>query len=105
MLNTTAASKPPPLRKASPLLERAVYLSAILGPFSSVPQIYAIWFVDTSPVGVSMTTWLLFLLISVLWLAYGIVRRDRPLIISNSIWIVLEVIIVVGAIRLTEGWR
>ncbi|MEP7270288.1 MAG: SemiSWEET family transporter [Acidobacteriota bacterium] len=79
------------------VMDKLIYLIAALGPLSSLPQIIEIWFVDKSAVGVSFSTWLLFLLMSVAWLIYGIMQRDRPLIISNALWIVTDAIVIAGA--------
>jgi uncharacterized protein with PQ loop repeat len=63
-----------------------------------VPQIIEIWVTDKSAEGVSLVTWLLFTLMSMVWLWYGITKRDRPLIISNALWIITDGIIVAGAL-------
>lgn len=88
---------PQPL--APGLVGKAVYFAALCGPFSAVPQIAEIWFIDRSAHGVSLTTWLLFFFMSAIWLWYGISRRDRPLIISNGLWLIGEAIIIAGAIH------
>jgi len=75
---------------------RTAYVFALCGPLSSVPQMWEIW-ADRDAHGVSLLTWTLFLVTSAVWLAYGVVKRDRPLIISNSIWVVCEAIIMLGA--------
>ena len=82
-----------------PMVGRLVYLAAFIGPLSVIPQVAEIWFVDHSAKGVSLITWLSFTLLSAVWLTYGIQKRDRPLMISNSLWVIGEVIVVAGAIR------
>jgi len=86
-----------------PFVAKTAYVVALCGPLSSVPQMWEIW-ADRNAAGVSLVTWTLFLLTSVVWLLYGIVRRDRPLIISNSIWIVCEAIIMLGAFLYDVDW-
>jgi uncharacterized protein with PQ loop repeat len=77
-------------------MARVAYVVALCGPLSSVPQMWEIW-ADRDAAGVSLVTWTLFLVTSVVWLLYGIVKSDRPLILSNAIWVVCEAIIMVGA--------
>ncbi len=84
-------------------IARLAYLVALVGPFSSIPQIVEIWFVDKSAVGVSFLTWSLFFLVSVVWFLYGWSRRDRPLIISNGLWMLGEAVIMIGALRFEGG--
>ena len=78
---------------------KLIYVAAVAGPLTIIPQIAEIWFVDKNAAGVSMTTWLSFSLLSLIWLIYAIGERDRPLIISNALWLVGELIVVAGAIH------
>lgn len=80
----------------SDFISKAAYVVALAGPLSSIPQAWEIW-IERNALGVSFVTWTLFLLSSVIWLLYAILKRDRPLIISNSLWVVAEAIIMVGA--------
>ena len=82
---------------------KVAYIVALVGPLSSVPQIYEIW-TERNASGVSFVTWTLFLLTSVVWLLYGVAKRDRPLIISNALWVVGEAIIMVGAALYDDDW-
>jgi uncharacterized protein with PQ loop repeat len=81
------------------MIGRLVYVAAFIGPLTIIPQVAEIWFVDRSAKGVSLITWLSFSLLSLVWLVYGLSRRDRPLIISNSLWLLGELIVVAGAIH------
>jgi uncharacterized protein with PQ loop repeat len=82
-----------------PVIGKIVYLAAFIGPLSVIPQVAEIWFVDHNAQGVSLMTWLSFTILSVVWLLYGIEKRDKPLMISNFLWVVGEVIVVAGAIH------
>ncbi len=81
------------------VIGKLVYAAAFIGPLTIIPQVAEIWFVDHSAKGVSLMTWLSFSLLSLVWLVYGLSRRDRPLIISNALWLVGELIVVAGAIH------
>ena len=77
-------------------IEKVAYVAALAGPLSSVPQLWEIW-MDRHAAGVSLVTWTLFLVTSTVWLFYGLSKRDRPLIISNALWVVFEAFIMLGA--------
>lgn len=80
------------------LTARLIYLVAVFGPFTATPQIFEIWS-EKSAAGVSFMTWSLFLVMSVIWFTYGAVRRDLPIMISNGLWCIMELIIIIGAAR------
>ena len=85
-------------------IDRVVTVIAFVGPLSSLPQIFEIWFVDKSAAGVSVITWTAFVLMAVIWLLYGIVHKQRPIVISNALWIVAQSLIVIGALRFDFDW-
>jgi len=87
-----------------PAIDRLVTAVAFIGPLTSLPQIFEIWFVDKSAAGVSVITWTAFVLMAIVWLVYGIVHRQRPIIISNTLWIVAQSLIVLGALRFDFDW-
>lgn len=70
---------------------------AFLGPITAIPQVYLI-FTEKSVQGVSVWTWFFSGIFSLSWLVYGIVHKEKPLIISSVLWIVVSGLIVLG------GW-
>ena len=58
------------------LLDKIVMVVAIVFPFTTLPQIYKIW-VFKNVAGVSLTTWSLFFILSIPFLIYGIVHKER----------------------------
>jgi uncharacterized protein with PQ loop repeat len=85
-------------------IDRVVTAAAFIGPLTSLPQIIEIWFVDESAAGVSVLTWSAFVLMAVVWLLYGLVHKQRPVIISNTLWIIAQSLIVLGALRFDFDW-
>lgn len=92
------------LRDHEHAIDRVVTAVAFLGPLTSLPQIIEIWFVDKSAAGVSILTWSAFVVMAAVWLLYGIVHKQRPIIISNALWIVAQSLIVAGALRFDLDW-
>ena len=74
-----------------------IYVMAILGPVIAIPQIIKIW-VDKSAAGVSIVPWIGFLLGSIIWMIYGILHKEKPIIITNALWIIANSFIVFGVI-------
>ena len=75
-------------------IDRWVYVAIIIGPLFTIPQVYSIWIEHTK--GVSLITWASYLAASVIWLIYGLKRKDMAIIIVEVIWIILSVLILVG---------
>lgn len=69
---------------------------------SFVPQVWTTW--KTKDVsGISLPTYLIISVGLFLWLVYGILKGDLPLMIANSIMVILTTIISVMKILYSEG--
>ena len=77
------------------LVNGLVYLGGVFGPLFTIPQMAKIW-VDKNAAGVSAISWGAYFLGSVFWVVYGVVHKEKPIIILNSIWLVLDLIIIIG---------
>jgi uncharacterized protein with PQ loop repeat len=77
------------------IMDKLVYVSALFGVFANIPQLTKIW-IDKSVAGVSIVTWIGFLLGSSFWLCYGIVHKEMPIIITNGLYVATQFIIVLG---------
>ena len=75
--------------------ERLMIFVAIIGPFANLPQIIKIW-VKKKSNGVSLFSWILFSTLSLIWLSYGIFKKDKYVIITFAITLILQLTIVVG---------
>ena len=70
---------------------------AIIEPLSTVPQIVEIY-TTKNVESLSLLSWLLFMVASVIWLVYGIKIKNVPLIASSIMWVSTEVLLIVGII-------
>ena len=89
--------KYPHPKKFKRVFDNVIFIVAILGPFMALPQLIKIW-VNENAAGVSIISWGAFFVISIFWFAYGVLHRERPIIISSSIWATLQLFIVVGIV-------
>jgi uncharacterized protein with PQ loop repeat len=76
--------------------DRFIYLIAFAGPVMTIPQIYDIWV--TKQLAVNAVTWSGYLVIGIVWLGYGIVHKEKPIIYSNLLGIITTGLVVLGAI-------
>lgn len=64
-------------------------------PVLTLPQAWTIW-VSHKTEGVSLTTWSVYLVSSALFVAYGLVHRQRLLVITYGPYVVVEALIIAG---------
>jgi MtN3 and saliva related transmembrane protein len=74
-------------------LDQLVYVVAVISPLSAVPQIMKLWNGESD--GVSVLSWLIFGLVAAIWLLYGFAHKEWPIIVSNTLWFIVDIAIVV----------
>lgn len=79
------------------LMDKLIYIIAIIGPVIAFPQVFDIWFYKDVG-GVSIITWSGFLIASIFWIVYGIMHEEKPIYIANSIWALVHILIITGVI-------
>jgi uncharacterized protein with PQ loop repeat len=77
------------------LLDRVVLCLATIGPLFELPQLFKIYS-EKSAQGVSLLTWAFFVLFAIPWVIYGIVHKEKPIIVAYSLWILIDTAIVIG---------
>lgn len=70
---------------------------AFIAPLSSAPQLVTI-FGKQEAAGISAASWAMYLMAALITLAYGVFHKLRPIIISQSLWIVIDILIIVGVL-------
>lgn len=76
--------------------DKVVAVAAFAYPLSGLPQ--AILVFQGSTDGVSLTSWVSFSLFSLLFLIWGIMHKIKPIIVTNLLWLLVDIFIVVGTI-------
>lgn len=78
-------------------LERAMVVVAVVEPLMTIPQIVDL-FSKPGQDHVSVLTWILYMVTSVMWLVYGLYHKNMPLILTGALWVIMEGLVVVGAV-------
>lgn len=76
-------------------INKYIYVIGGFGVVVIVPQVWRIW-MSQDIKGVSLITWVGFLVASFFWLFYGLVHKEKPLIFTNAAVCVLDLMIIVG---------
>jgi uncharacterized protein with PQ loop repeat len=76
-------------------LDRLLLVVAIVGPIMSIPQIYKIYSLKTAA-GVSALSFGFFAVFNIPWIIYGIVHKEKPIVIAYILWLISNTAVVVG---------
>ena len=76
-------------------LDKIMVFIAIAGPLATLPQVYQV-FMTQDAKGLSAATWIIWAFLSVLWMLYGLVHKEMPIVISNLLSIILQATIIIG---------
>ncbi len=83
--------------KVKKIIDKLVYIAGFFGLAMTIPQMAIIW-IGQNASGVSIITWASYFIIGAVFIAYGIVHKEKPLIIIYILWEIFYVIIIVGAL-------
>ncbi len=96
MLPNPAPLPVPTLRSAG-VIHRLLGSLSIFTMLMTIPQVLTIW-VGHRATGVSTLSWTAYLVSAVVWLWYGIQKRDKNIYLACLGWILLDVAVIVGAL-------
>lgn len=78
-------------------LEKVLRSLSVVTMLMTVPQVMAVWF-GTNPGGVSLVSWVSYLVAACLWFVYGLQKRDKTIYLACVGWVLLDAAIVIGVI-------
>lgn len=84
-------------KKSHPVIDKLVYFAGIFGPLMTIPQILKI-FQGQNASGIAIESWAAYIIIAFIWLSYGLAHRNKPIILTNIIWIFLDIFIIAGVL-------
>jgi uncharacterized protein with PQ loop repeat len=76
------------------MTDRLALVVGVLQPLSTLPQIWQIQN-SGSVAGVSAMAWFLSATSGLVFLAYGIFHKLRPIVITQILWFILQMIVVI----------
>jgi len=84
------------------MIEYLGYFAGTLTVFSLLPQVYRSW--QTRRTGdLSMSMFALLITASSLWMLYGVLNRDWPVVLTNGGMVALNVALAVAKVRFSGG--
>lgn len=89
--------------KKHALVDRATYIAAIVEPIITIPQAADI-FVHHTAAGISLSSWIGYELLTVVWVWYAIAHKDRLILIYNAMYFVVQTVIIIGGFMYGARW-
>ncbi len=83
--------------KTQIIMDKLIYIVALIWPILTIPQVWMVW-VDKNAAWLSLFTWTAYVVSPILWLIYGIVHKEKAIIFSNILWIIVDMAVLTGAI-------
>jgi uncharacterized protein with PQ loop repeat len=78
-------------------LDKICMAFSVIMPATTIPQIYKTYvYQDAS--GVSLWMWILYCFACIPWLIYGVVHKAIPIIVLNILWLIVQIIMIIGVI-------
>lgn len=84
-----------PVNRFKRVLDRMVYFTGALSVFMSIPQVLQIY-MNQNAGGVSFATWFAFLINAIIWTTYGLVHKEKAIIMMYCSFIVIDLMVVIG---------
>jgi len=83
--------------KLKNIVDKSVYIAGLFGLVMTIPQILKIW-VEQNASGVSILSWIAYLFMSSAWVAYGMVHKEKLIVFTYTLWVLMKILIIVGVI-------
>ena len=83
------------LREIKIFFDKNMFIFSLLGPLVTTPQVIRIWSRQSAQ-DISMITWTGYLIIALIWLKYGLVHKDKKIVLSSVLWMVMYLLIIAG---------
>ncbi len=87
----------PHQQRGKRILDIIIYPAGIIGPLLLVPQVIKIW-TTRDATGVSAITFFGLMALGLIWIIYGAVHKDRPILIANVGFAILQFLVGLGAV-------
>ncbi|MAG39430.1 hypothetical protein CMI41_00470 [Candidatus Pacearchaeota archaeon] len=79
------------------LLDRFLIIVAFVGPMMMIPQLWQIYFYKSAG-DIAVLSWLTLAALNIPWMMYGIVHKERPIVLAYFLWFLVNMSVAVGAL-------
>ena len=79
------------------LLDRLIFVAGVVGPLLSIPQIVLIYS-NKDATDISAATWFGWAALNIVWILYGLVHKEPPIVVTYLFWFIVNLTVALGAI-------
>lgn len=79
------------------LLDKAIIVAGVIGPILSFPQIVFIY-ANQNASGISPVSWFGWAALNIVWILYGLVHKEPPIVMTYTFWFIINLTVAFGAI-------
>ena len=84
-------------------IDRATFAVAILEPLITIPQVITI-FSHHSATGISLSTWVGYEVLTVVWVIYGITHKEYMILTYQGLFMLVQTAVIVGGVLYGAKW-
>lgn len=88
------------VKRARNLIDKSIYVIGIVSVAANLPQLWDIWITKNTS-GVSIISWTGFFIGSLFWFGYGVLHKEKPIMVINGFLILVQAGIVLGLLMYT----
>jgi len=77
------------------IVDKLMSVAAVIHPLTALPQVFKIY-TSHDVAGISLWTWLGFMTLGLVFLAYGVVHNIKPFIVTQVLWFIVDSLVVTG---------
>jgi len=78
-------------------IDKAVLIFGVIAPLMTAPQAYRVW-VDRQVEGLHLGTWSVYFVNAILFTIYGIIHKDKPIIVMQGLFVLMTGLVSLGII-------
>lgn len=86
-----------PISVLKTALDILIYPVAFVAPLALVPQVWRLYATHDAS-SLSLSTWVLLTIFNLMWIFYALVHREKPVLVANTMFGVLNLAIVLGVV-------
>lgn len=89
--------------KSTYIVDRATFVAAIVEPLVTIPQAVTI-FTQRNAAGVSLSTWVGYELLTVVWIWYALVHKQHMILLYQGLFMIIQTFVIAGGLLYGAKW-